>query len=115
LVARVPVEALARATGEVVASALGAPLFNEPPVLKALKELRSAAFVVGGSSDKAFNLVEAEALRDRGVEVVVLDGANHGLEVDDPVASARLLASVLDEMRGFVLRATRAKTGQANV
>jgi pimeloyl-ACP methyl ester carboxylesterase len=74
-------------------------------VLRALKELRSPAFVVGGSGDEAFNVVEAEALRDRGVEVVVLDGANHGLEVADPAASARLLAGVLDAMRAFVVRA----------
>ena len=87
-----------------------APLLSQPSVLKALEELRSPAFVVGGSSDEAFDVVEAEALRDRGVEVVVLDGANHGLEVDDPATSARLLASVLDEMRGFVVRAKRAET-----
>ena len=66
---------------------------------------RSPAFVVGGSADEAINAVEAEALRDRAVEVVVLDGANHGLEVADPAASARLLAAVLDEMRAFVVRA----------
>ena len=83
-----------------------APLLERPPVLAALKDLRAPAFVVGGSGDESFNLVEAEALRDSGVEVIVLDGANHGLEVDDPAASARLLADVLDRLRSFVARAT---------
>jgi len=87
-----------------------APLLDHPPVLNALKELRAPAFVVGGSSDEAFNLTEAQSLKMNGAEVVVLDGADHGLEVDDPAASARHLADVLDEMRGFVARATSRTT-----
>jgi pimeloyl-ACP methyl ester carboxylesterase len=87
-----------------------APLLNHPPVLNALKELRAPAFVVGGSSDEAFDLTEAELLKKSGADVIVLDGADHGLEVDNPAASARHLADVLDEMRGFVNRATSSAT-----
>jgi pimeloyl-ACP methyl ester carboxylesterase len=89
-----------------------APLLNHPPVLNALKELRAPAFVVGGSSDEAFDLTEAELLKKSGADVIVLDGADHGLEVDNPAASARHLADVLDEMRGFVNRATSSATLQ---
>lgn len=81
-----------------------APLLRRPAVLTALKELNAPAFVVGGSSDDAFNVAEAEALRQRGVEVVVLDGANHSLELDDPASSARRLADVLEQLRVFVAR-----------
>jgi hypothetical protein len=37
------------------------------------------------------------------------EGWLDGLEVDNPAASARHLADVLDQMRGFVARATRAR------
>lgn len=80
-----------------------APLLDQPPVLRILRELPALAFVVGGSSDATFSPADAEGLRRGGVEVVVLEGANHGLEVDDPVESARLLAGVLEQMRRFVL------------
>jgi pimeloyl-ACP methyl ester carboxylesterase len=83
-----------------------APLLDLPVVKAALRELDAPAFVVGGSSDEAFNVAEAEALRDRGVEVVIVDGANHGLEVHDPPTSARLLADTLERLRDFVARTT---------
>jgi pimeloyl-ACP methyl ester carboxylesterase len=82
-----------------------APLLGHPAVSAALQGVDAPAFVVGGSSDEAFDVAEAEALRDRGVEVVVLDGANHGLEVEDPPTSARLLADMLERLRDFVVRA----------
>lgn len=88
-----------------------APLLTDPPILNALENLRSPAFVVGGTEDELFDVAEAEALRERGVDVVVLDGANHGLEVDDPVASARLLADVVDAMHRFIRRARRLDAG----
>jgi pimeloyl-ACP methyl ester carboxylesterase len=79
-----------------------APLLDQPPILRVVEQLPAPAFIVGGSSDETFNSVDAESLRRGSVEVVVLDGANHGLEVADPVESARLLAAVVEQMRGFV-------------
>jgi pimeloyl-ACP methyl ester carboxylesterase len=79
-----------------------APLLDQPPVRRVLEQLASPAFVVGGTADATFDAVPAEKLRRGGVEVVVLEGANHGLEVDDPVESARLLADMLEQMRAFV-------------
>ena len=81
-----------------------APLLNEPSVLKALHELRTPAFVVGGGRDEAFRLDEVPRLQAGGADVLVLEGAHHGLAVADPAASARLLADVLDAMGTFLAR-----------
>jgi hypothetical protein len=46
-------------------------------------------------------------MRRAGFDIVVLEGANHALEVDDPAASARLLAELVERLRAFVARTTR--------
>ncbi len=82
-----------------------APLLTLPNVASALEGLRSPAFVVGGTGDPAFDAGVVERLSRTNVEVAVIEGAHHGLEVgDDPAGSARLLAGVLDRMREFVVR-----------
>jgi pimeloyl-ACP methyl ester carboxylesterase len=79
-----------------------APLLHLPNVAEALGELESPAFVVGGTDDRAFDPAVVERIRERGIRLTVLEGANHGLEVGDAAESARLLAGALDEMREFV-------------
>ena len=69
-----------------------APLLNQPPVLSALLGLRAPVF----DATAAIGLERNEA------DVVVIDGGNHALEVDDPAASARNLADVLVRLRHFV-------------
>ena len=83
-----------------------APLMVRPSVQAALEKLRAPAFVVGGSSDELFNQADVDGLRGLGLEIVVLDGANHALEVADPPTSARMLADMLEKLRGFVTQMT---------
>ena len=56
------------------------------------------------NGDELFDVAFAETLQASGVEVVVLEGADHGLAVDDPIESAQLLTHVLRRMRAFVER-----------
>jgi hypothetical protein len=53
-----------------------------------------------------FNQADVDGLRGLGLEIVVLDGANHALEVADPPTSARMLADMLEKLRGFVTQMT---------
>jgi hypothetical protein len=76
-----------------------APLMNQPIVRDALKRLEAPAFVVGGTADEAFLPAELEMSR---ATILALDGANHGLEVDDPRGSARLLVELVDGLDQFV-------------
>jgi pimeloyl-ACP methyl ester carboxylesterase len=76
-----------------------APLLHMPVVAEPLRRLRSPAFAICGGVDEAYDRDVADALE---AEVVVLEGANHALEVDDPAESARLLAGGLERMRRFV-------------
>lgn len=81
-----------------------APLLGNACVRDALSRASSSYFVVGGSGDELFDVAFAETLQASGVEVVVLEGADHGLAVDDPIESGRLLTHVLRRMRAFVER-----------
>jgi hypothetical protein len=86
-----------------------APLLTLPNVAEALEELRTPAFVVGGTGDPAFDPGVIERLGGPTVEIAVIEGAHHGLELaDDPAESARLLAGVLERMREFVVRSRSA-------
>lgn len=86
-----------------------APLLDEPGVADALSGLGAPAFVVGGSEDESFDVERAEGLRRPGIDLVVVPGADHALEVDDPARSARLLAEALDRMREFLERELAAR------
>jgi pimeloyl-ACP methyl ester carboxylesterase len=81
-----------------------APLFTRPEVVAAVVGAGSSAFVAGGSGDALFAGEGVERARAAGAEVVVVEGADHGLGLDDPAASARALADVLDRMRLFLRR-----------
>ncbi len=81
-----------------------APLLRQSGVAVALAVAGRSAFVVGGGDDQLLDHDSLESARQAGAEVVVVEGANHGLEVDDPATSARLLADALDRLRSFVRR-----------
>jgi hypothetical protein len=77
------------------------------PVTPAWPSIRlrpGPGFVVIGDADERYDRAAVEGWRAAGKDVIVIPGANHGLEVADPAASARLLADVLDHM-GEWLRA----------
>jgi pimeloyl-ACP methyl ester carboxylesterase len=84
------------------------PLLHDEPVLAALEGLRAPALVVGGRADHLFDIAAAEKLRAAGAQVVLIEGADHALEIDDPAASARLLADAIDAIRAFVVDARRS-------
>ncbi len=72
-----------------------APLTSAAPVRAALAGWRGPKLVIAGDADDTFERVD-------GVETVLVPGADHALAVDDPAASARLLADVLDRMRAWL-------------
>jgi pimeloyl-ACP methyl ester carboxylesterase len=78
------------------------PLLLEAGFRDAIERAGSRAFVVGGSADPHYDLDAVDGLRAAGAHVVVLEGADHALVVADPVASARLLAGWIAELRGFL-------------
>ena len=91
----------------------GLPAIALAPVSRpaaTIERRRGPAFVVVGDADSHYDAAVVERWRAAGREVVVLPGASHALEVDDPATSARLLADALDRMRAW-LSATVATDG----
>jgi pimeloyl-ACP methyl ester carboxylesterase len=89
------------------------PFLREPGVREAIRTAGSRAFVVGGSADPLFDLEAVEGLRGAGAHVAQLEGADHALELPDPVASARLLAEWLAALQGFLSTALTEQTRRA--
>ena len=85
-----------------VASVWLTPLVREPGVADAIARYGTRAFVVAGTADELFEEAVGARLRAAGAAVVVLEGADHTLETDDPVASARLLADWLQPLQAFL-------------
>ncbi len=81
-----------------------APLMHREQVRESLLHGGGALFVVCGSADEAYDANLATLLHRRGADVVVLEGADHGLDCGDAPASARALAEALERMRDFVSR-----------
>jgi hypothetical protein len=87
------------------------PLVREAGVAEAVLETGPRAFLVAGSADAHWDPAAADAMREAGVRVVELSGADHSLEVADAAESARLLAGVLDEMRAFLAPVAATSVG----
>ena len=68
----------------------------------AIERRRGRAFIVIGDRDERYDRAAVERWQAAAKDVVVIPGANHGLEVADPAESARLLGDVLDRMRAWV-------------
>ncbi|RJL25075.1 alpha/beta hydrolase [Bailinhaonella thermotolerans] len=75
------------------------PLLNEPAVVSALRAATAPALLVGGTADPSW---DPDLARDLGLPYLEIPGAHHGLEIEgDPVASARHLTRITEEMSRF--------------
>jgi hypothetical protein len=84
------------------------PLLHDPAVAGALDGLPAATLLVGSTGDESW---DAEAARASGHEVLELNDANHGLELDgDPLGSIDALRKVIDAVDRFVARFDTAGT-----
>ena len=82
-----------------------APLVHLEPVRASLLRDGGPRFVLWGDRDEAYDAGLATLLHRRGADVLVLERANHGLDVGDAPATARALAEALEQLRHFVRRA----------
>lgn len=73
-----------------------------PAVVAGLHAGTAPRLLIGGLADPSWDGAVARSFRD--AEVLELDGADHGLEVDDNAASAANLATVADAITGFLER-----------
>src|SRR5690606_1265910 len=67
------------------------PLLHLPPVAEAMAQHPGRQLLVGGSADPAWDLRVASAISS---DVVEIEGADHGMFVDDAVRTAELLVDV---------------------
>jgi hypothetical protein len=82
-----------------------APLLHREPVRESLLHGGGARFVLCGGADEAYDVGVATLLHRRDADVVVVEHADHGLDVGDAPASARALADALERLREFLRRA----------
>lgn len=75
------------------------PLLRYAHVVDALRSSREPALLVGGGADRSWDV---ETAGTTGHEYVEIPGADHGLEGEGPVESARMLAEVTAAMDRFV-------------
>ncbi len=77
------------------------PLLKQERVMGALKR-EPKGLLVAGSEDPLSPIERIEAVRHPGLEVLVLEGADHSLERDDPVPTVQGLAAYLEALLPFV-------------
>ncbi len=75
------------------------PLLGQEAVRNALASLDAPALVVLGTADPHS---DPALLPQDGFETLVVEGADHGLELPDPVASVDALRRVVDAMARFL-------------
>ena len=76
------------------------PLLHEPEIAQGFERLEAPALLVGGTADESW---DGEVARRAGHEVLELDGADHGLQIEgDPLASVDALRRVAERMDVFV-------------
>jgi pimeloyl-ACP methyl ester carboxylesterase len=79
-----------------------APLVRTEWIRVALATARGPCLVVGGTADESFDVEFVRSIESARTHVVLLDGAHHGLAVDDPVESLRLLEKMLESIHAFL-------------
>jgi len=77
------------------------PLLQFDPVASALADARAPMLLVCGGADEA---TRAEVLERLSAEKLVIPGADHSLELDDPLASLDALRQVVERIDEFVGR-----------
>jgi hypothetical protein len=76
------------------------PLLDRPELVLALKAVTGKTLLVGGTADEVWVSSVANA---SGLQVLEMQGADHGLEIPgDPLASVGLLHELLSTMNSFV-------------
>lgn len=75
------------------------PVLNDSPIPAGLRRATAPFLLVGATADRSWNPAVA---RSFGRPVHEVEGADHGLEVDDPVRSAEILRDVTVAMDRFV-------------
>jgi len=78
------------------------PLLRQDDVLEAIREDAAPGLVVVGGADQATPPELAERLERPGLHTLVLKGANHGLEVDDPLRTLELMRDYLEALDAFL-------------
>jgi pimeloyl-ACP methyl ester carboxylesterase len=81
------------------------PLLGEPSVADAIGRAGPRALVVLGSADPARAETALELARSAGARVVEIAGADHGLELADPIASIEALREAVEAVVEFTARA----------
>lgn len=87
-----------------------APLVRNDRIRAALTNARGPCLIVGGTADDSFDVDFVRSIESARTHVVLLEGAHHGLAVDDPVASLYLLESMLESIRLFLDRHVLGRT-----
>lgn len=83
------------------------PLLHLEAVAAGFGQLSAPALLVGGTADESW---DSEVARDRGHDVLELEGADHGLQIaGDPLASVDALRRVVERVEEFVAARTAAK------
>lgn len=90
---------------ETVTSVWLTPLISQQSIRQALRRLGDTAQIVIGDADPEYDAGVLADLEASGVNVVVVPGADHGLDIPgDALTSARLLAQLITEIRDFGFR-----------
>lgn len=85
-------------------------MLSEHSVRQALRQCGHSAQVIIGDADPRYDAAVLADLAEAGVNVVIVPGADHGLDIEgDAVASARLMAQLITEIRDFGFRSSERR------
>ena len=80
-------------------------MLSEHSVRQALRQCDDSAQIIIGDADPHYDAAVLADLAEAGANVVVVPGADHGLDIEgDAIASAHLLAQLITEIRDFGFR-----------
>lgn len=82
------------------------PLLHQPQLVEAAVRCKGPALFVAGSGDPTFDEAALVRIQEKArSETMVIEGANHSLEVsDDPLEALDILADILQRMVEFLNR-----------
>lgn len=78
------------------------PLLRQDDVLDTIRQDAAPGLVVAGSADPATPPELVERLERPGLHTLVLKGAGHGLEVEDPLRTLDLMRDYLEALDAFL-------------
>jgi pimeloyl-ACP methyl ester carboxylesterase len=81
------------------------PLLTDPQAREMIKRIDNASLYVIGSADEVYDGAFVSRLEEKpSARVMVIDGADHSLEVADPVRSIDILKDIVEAIQEFVWR-----------